>query len=84
MKKMGSEGGAEMTPAEGRRGEGQPPGAGKGGSNMKVKEVKGIVLPQDEKTLLVPDIPAVETLYRCEECFALYEDKDEAKECCKE
>ena len=51
---------------------------------MKVKEVKGICCPECGEVILAEDIPEKETYYQCGECDAIYEDRDEAKECCKE
>ena len=54
---------------------------------MKVKQVKGIKCPECGavvlEVVLEGDIPQVETLYQCGECEEVYEDRDEAKECCK-
>jgi len=51
---------------------------------MKVKAVKGIVCPGCDEFVLKEDIPEVEERYQCGECEEIYEDRDEAKECCKD
>ena len=51
---------------------------------MKVKQIKGIACPGCDEFIPAVDIPAEETRYQCGECEEIYEDKDEAKECCKE
>ena len=51
---------------------------------MKVKQVKGIICPECEEFILKDDIPEEDIRYQCEECGEIYEDRDEAKECCKE
>jgi len=55
-----------------------------GGKVMKVKVVKGIVCPECDEFILKDDIPEVEERYQCGECEEIYEDRDEAKECCKD
>lgn len=51
---------------------------------MKVKVVKGVECPECGGFILKGDIPEVEERYQCGECETVYEDRDEAKECCKE
>lgn len=51
---------------------------------MKVKEVKGIVCPECDEFIMKDDVPEVATRYQCGECEEVYEDIDEAKDCCKD
>ena len=51
---------------------------------MKVKTVKGIACPECDAFHLKDDIPEIVERYQCGECEEIYEDRDEAKECCKE
>lgn len=51
---------------------------------MKVKTVKGYRCPTCDEFFLKEELPEVEEIYQCGECEELYEDRDEAKECCKE
>ena len=51
---------------------------------MKVEEVKGIMCPECNDFIEEDDIPKVGVYYQCGECEAVDEDKEEAKECCKE
>ena len=51
---------------------------------MKVKAIKGIACPECDCFVLKEDMPEVETRYQCGECDEVYEDRDAAKECCKE
>ena len=52
---------------------------------MKVKAVKGWLCPSCDAFHLPEDgpIPEEETRYQCGACEEVYEDKEEAKECCK-
>lgn len=51
---------------------------------MKVKEVKGTVCPECAEFILEEDMAEESTRFQCGECNEIYEDRDEAKECCKE
>lgn len=51
---------------------------------MKVKVVKGISCPDCNYFILKEDIPEVTEQYQCGECEEIYDDKEDAKECCKE
>lgn len=51
---------------------------------MKAKQVKGIVCPNCDEFIAAEDMPAVENHYQCGECEQAYDNRDEAKECCKE
>ena len=51
---------------------------------MKVKKVKVIRCPNCEEFFLPEDMPEEETFYRCGECEGIYEDREEAKKCCRE
>ena len=60
---------------------------------MKVKQVHGIECPECGEFIPTDDLGVVLTPaiikqlpvhYQCGECDELYEDEDEAKECCKE
>ena len=51
---------------------------------MKVKAVKGYECPECSEFILKDDLPEVTERYQCGECEEIYEDRVEAKECCKE
>ena len=51
---------------------------------MKVKTVKGYECPECMEFILKDDLPEATEQYQCGECEEVYEDRDEAKECCKE
>ena len=51
---------------------------------MKVKTVKGTACPECDSFILKDDIPEITERYQCGECEEIYEDRDEAEECCKE
>lgn len=52
---------------------------------MKVRVVKGYdVSGAEDDFLLEDDLPKLTERYQCGECDEIYEDRDEAKECCKE
>ena len=51
---------------------------------MKVVKVKGSKCPECDAVILEENIPEVETFYQCGECDEIYEDRDEAKACCRE
>ena len=51
---------------------------------MKVKAVKGIVCPEGGEFIPEDDIPEITTQFQCGECEEVHEDREEAKECCKE
>ncbi len=52
---------------------------------MKVKAVKGYdVLDAEDDFLLKDDLPNLTERYQCGECDEIFEDRDEAKECCRE
>ena len=53
---------------------------------MKVKAVKGIVCPMCEEFVPKEEFEKAELVeyYQCGECETIYEDRDEAKECCKD
>mgnify|MGYP001567609093 CR=1 FL=1 len=50
---------------------------------MKIKLVKGYECPECSEFASKDDFEPAER-YQCGECEELYEDRDEAKECCKE
>ena len=51
---------------------------------MKVKAVKGMRCPECDGFVPKEELPEVGTMYQCGECGEVYEDREEAKECCKE
>ena len=51
---------------------------------MKVKTVKGYVCPECREFILKDDLPETTEQYQCGECEGTYEDREVAKECCKE
>ena len=51
---------------------------------MKVKSIKAIACPECDGKILVEDIPVPQEFFQCGECDEMYEDREEAKECCKE
>ena len=51
---------------------------------MRAKTVRGIVCPECDSFILREDVPEVEERYQCGECGESYEDRDDAKECCKD
>lgn len=53
---------------------------------MKVKVVKGYDVSDaiEGEFLLKEDLPELTERYQCGECEEIYEDREEAKECCKE
>lgn len=51
---------------------------------MKVKAVKGYECPESGCFIREDELPQITTWYECGECGEVSEDKDEAKECCKE
>ena len=53
---------------------------------MKVKSIKGYEIEDVEQDGFVQkdDLPLLSERYQCGECNELYEDRDEALECCKE
>lgn len=53
---------------------------------MKVKGVKGWICPACDEFSLVEEepLPVLETRFQCGKCEEVYEDREEAKECCKE
>ena len=51
---------------------------------MKVKAVKGYVCPECEEFVPLPAKTELTTRYQCGECEELYEDRDDALECCRE
>ena len=50
---------------------------------MKVKKVEGFKCPECDAYIPKEDVPEVSILYQCGECEEVFEDRDEAKECCK-
>jgi len=54
-----------------------------GGKHMKVKKVKTYECPECGGSILKDELIET-TSYQCGECGEIHEDKDEAKECCKE
>ena len=50
---------------------------------MKVKTIKGYECPECNEFVAKTDLPEATERFECGECGELYEDKDEAKECCK-
>lgn len=50
---------------------------------MKVKKAVGVVCPECEAFIRKVDMPGEVTWFQCGECEEIYEDRDEAKECCK-
>ncbi len=50
---------------------------------MKVKKVKAIRCPECDAIILKKDIPDKKDLFQCRECDEVYDDLDDAKECCK-
>lgn len=59
-------------------------------SNMKVTEVKGLLCPHCDTFIQPDDVTtptveaAMETKFKCEECGAIYDDKEDAETCCEE
>lgn len=53
---------------------------------MKITKVKGFKCPHCDEFIEEVDIPQLvnRVAYQCGECEEVYEDIDEAKECCKE
>ena len=51
---------------------------------MKVKAVKSYECPECGDFIPEEDLPKVETRYQCGKCKWLYDDRDEAEECCRE
>ena len=51
---------------------------------MKVKTVKGYECPECMEFIPKDNLPELTEHYQCGECEEMYEDKDDAKECCKE
>lgn len=50
---------------------------------MKVIKVIGIKCPECEAFVTKEDIPMTQDYFQCGECFEYYDDRDEAKDCCK-
>ena len=50
---------------------------------MKVKVIKGIKCPECAEFIPKVDLPEVEDYYMCGECEEVYDDREEAKECCQ-
>lgn len=50
---------------------------------MKVKRVQGFRCPDCDAFIPKDDIPIVDEAFQCGECDEVYDDRDEAKECCK-
>lgn len=50
---------------------------------MRVKVVKGYDVP-GEDFLLEEDMPELTERYQCSECDEIYEDRDDARDCCKD
>ena len=52
---------------------------------MKVKAIKGYdIAGAGDDFLLKDELPELTERYQCGECDTIYEDRDEAKKCCKE
>ena len=51
---------------------------------MKVKTLVGFKCPECEEFVAKDDIPEVVTLYQCGECEEVYDEREEAKECCRD
>ena len=51
---------------------------------MKVKKLDAFQCPECGEYFAAPHIPLPVTAYQCGECEAIYPDKDEALDCCKE
>lgn len=51
---------------------------------MKVKKVRAITCPECGECVETQTETPVYDAYQCGECEAIYPDKDEAKDCCKE
>jgi len=52
---------------------------------VKVEVIKGYdVSGAEDDFLPKDDLPDLTERYKCGECDTIYEDRDEAKECCKE
>ena len=51
---------------------------------MKILRVKGTVCPDCGGFISGEEPPEAATWYRCGECEEVYEDFEEAKECCRE
>mgnify|MGYP001595137471 CR=1 FL=1 len=62
---------------------GREPGPWRKGEAMKVKKVEGFKCPECDAYIPKEDVPEVSILYQCGECEEVFEDRDEAKECCK-
>ena len=50
---------------------------------MKVKKVKGMRCPECDEVIPEEELPELTTIYQCGECEEVYDDLDEAKECCR-
>ena len=51
---------------------------------MKVKVIKGYDVSEAEDGFLPKeDLPGLSERYQCGECDSIYEDRDEATNCCK-
>jgi len=51
---------------------------------VKVKSVKGYRCPECDEFIAKEDMPELESWYRCGECDEVYEDIEDAKECCRD
>lgn len=51
---------------------------------MKVKKLKGYECPECGDFFIEEDLPDLVERYQCGECEEIYEDRDEAKKCCRE
>ena len=51
---------------------------------MKVKVIKGMECPECGEFIPKEDFPELTSRYQCGECEEIYDDRDEAKECCRE
>ena len=50
---------------------------------MKVTKVKGFICPECNEFIVASDVES-SIMFQCGECDELYDDLEEAKECCKE
>lgn len=51
---------------------------------MRPKQVKRLKCPECDELICKDDLPEETTVYQCSECEELYENREEAEECCKD